>query len=100
MSETLHEPPRWIAADDSHLIWRSWDEAGEEEPLTLVYFRDSDDTHLLTPAGVEIVRCLQEKPRSLDELEEQLAAKQIQVSRKQLETFVNQLAHVGVLERV
>ena len=93
MSEALHETQRWIAADDSHLIWRSWDEAGEEEPLTLVYFRDSDDTHLLTPAGVEIVRCLQEKPRSL-------AAKQSQVSRKQLETFVHQLAHVGVLERV
>lgn len=99
MSETPHEPPRWIAADDTHLIWRSWEESGEEEPLTLVYFRDSDDTHLLTPTGVEIVRCLQEKPRSLDELMERLVAKQIEISRKQLESFVNQLAHVGVLKR-
>ncbi len=74
-SEKTDVPIRWRAVDDSRLVWRQWEEDEEmgADPLSVVYFLDSDDTHLMNDIGAEIIRQLQNKALSLDELMDALS---------------------------
>ncbi|MDO4629595.1 MAG: hypothetical protein Q4C70_10460 [Planctomycetia bacterium] len=114
------EPIRWRAVDDSHLVWRSWSEDDEEcgmgtdgmecalpgdrEPLSVVYFLDSDDTHLMNQFGVEIIRALQEKPCSVEELVDALVEKflpspdlRAAIPCAMVERFVHQMKISGLV---
>ncbi len=118
------EPIRWRAVEDSHLVWRSWSEDDEEcgmgadgatdgvecalpgdrEPLSVVYFLDSDDTHLMNQFGVEIIRALQEKPCSVEELVDALVEKflpspdlRAAIPSAMVERFVQQMKMSGLV---
>lgn len=121
------EPIRWRAVDDSHLVWRSWTEddkecgmgadgvmngtdgvecalPGDREPLSVVYFLDSDDTHLMNQFGVEIIRALQEKPCSVEELVDTLVEKflpspdlRAAIPSVMVERFVHQMKISGLV---
>ena len=69
-------PRRWRALDDSHLIWRRWEEGTptDSEPLSVVYCLDSDDTHLMNDLGAAVIQCLQKEVLTLEELLDRLAA--------------------------
>ncbi len=115
-----NEPIRWRAVDDSHLAWRSWTEdeeecgagadgmecalPGDREPLSVVYFLDSDDTHLMNQFGVEIIRALQEKPCSVEELVDTLVEKflpspdlRAAIPSALVERFVHQMKISGLV---
>lgn len=92
------EPVRWRAVEESRLIWRCWEEDAQPgtDPLTVVYFQDSDDTHLMNDLGAAIIHALQPKALSLDELLDVLARDYLPVPELRdviPETLVEQFIH-------
>ena len=87
---------RWRGLSPGRLLRESWDEA------SLVYHRDTGETHLLGPLADQALLLLQEKPMSLDQLAGRLAALcEIQVDRQwheRIETLVAELAALELVE--
>lgn len=95
------------AADDQRLLWRHWPEDAcrtEAEPLYLMYDCASDDTHLMNPLGVMIIRLLQEAPADGAELLQRLAEKDVaedeMPTEEELLAFLAELQWKGILNIV
>ena len=96
----------WRAMDDSHLVWRHWEEDAERteaEPLSVVYCVDSDETHLLNDLGVFILRALQERPHSAEELHEKLvqtffSGAKDGISLRTIDDFLRNFKTTGLVE--
>ena len=87
---------KYLAVPDTRLVWRHWAqdaERTEAEPLTLVYDLASDNTHLLNPLGVGIIRMLQETPMTAAEVAEESGLSENQVRR-----FLMTLEGKGLVE--
>ena len=91
-----HEVRRWRGLPSDRLLRESWDEA------SLVYHRESGETHLLGPLADQALLLLQEAPMSLDQLAERLAAlceTEADVHwRQRIETLVAELAALELVE--
>ena len=106
--KNLDTPLRRRALDDTHFLWRSWDSDVTEhdsDPLTVLFFKDSDDTLLLNSFCVRIIRILQEKPYTLRELESALSREffgdettPLPVGISEIETFLKRMTLAGILE--
>ncbi len=87
---------RWRGLPPKRLLRESWDEA------SLLYHRDSGETHLLGPLADQALLLLQEAPMSLDQLAERLAALcQTEADvcwRQRIETLVAELAALELVE--
>lgn len=97
---------RWRAVEDSHLVWRQWEEDahGDADPLWVAYFLDSDDTHLMNDLGAEIIHALQKQPLSLEELLDVLARDFLPspelrsaVPRSLIERFIRRMILSGMI---
>ncbi len=90
---------------EGRLIWRHWEEdqaRTEAEPLWLVYDCVSDDTHLLNPLAVAILRLLEKTPSTAEEVLEKLAAQGMPEEEipelKEIRNFLGTLEWRGLLE--
>jgi len=94
----MSEPVQWRAISAFTLHWRSW---GDEH---VVYNAGSGDTHLFNDFAALILRTLQEKTATLDELSQLCAASFKQDVDEELNAQLNELLleldRLGVIERI
>ena len=87
---------RWRGLPPDRLLRESWDEA------SLVYHRDTGETHLLGPLADQALLLLQEAPLSLDQLAGRLAALcEIQADpqwQQRIEALVAELVALELVE--
>lgn len=86
----------WRGLPPERLLRESWDEA------SLVYHRDTGETHLLGPLADQALLLLQEAPLNLDQLAARLADLcEIQADfqwRQRIEALVAELAALELVE--
>jgi len=94
----MSEPVQWRAISVFTLHWRSW---GDEH---VVYNAGSGDTHLFNDFAALILRTLQEKTATLDELSQLCATSFKQDVDEELHAQLNELLleldRLGVIERI
>ncbi len=89
---------KWRAVTDFELLWRSWDDE------YVVYHAGSGDTHWLTAVAAEVLRTLQHKLATAEELVQRVAAR-FDVSRDEelvayIEQILTHLKRADLTERV
>jgi len=94
----MAESVRWRAISAFTLHWRSW---GNEH---VVYNAGSGDTHLFNDLAALILRALQEKAATLDELSQLCATSFNQDEDEELQAQLNELLleldRLGIIERI
>jgi PqqD family protein of HPr-rel-A system len=88
--------PSWQLTPPAELHWQQW---GDEY---LLYHTASGDTHLLDPAGAQVLHVLKESPKTLADLLEDLGgcddAGTIQRLSGYIEPLLAKLHRLGIIE--
>ncbi|MDO4575093.1 MAG: HPr-rel-A system PqqD family peptide chaperone [Planctomycetia bacterium] len=90
---------RWKMIAPDRLVWKCWNEH-PTDPLTLIYHRDSDDTHLLNAFGATILKLLEKQPLTQKELLAALAIPfpDAAIPEYDVEHFLATMTQAGILE--
>jgi PqqD family protein of HPr-rel-A system len=90
--------PLWQVSGPASLAWVDW---GEE---VAVYHRGSGDTHLLNPLAAELLRALEQRPRSeadlVSLLTELVSPEPESPPDEVVETILGELTRLNIIEPI
>lgn len=90
-SEAAAAPPVWQAAESGSLDWASWD--GEH----VLYHRPSGRTHLVNAATYELITAVLVSPRTLPEVEQELARRGLAAEGEEALGMLLRLEELGLV---
>lgn len=89
---------RWQVSGPAGLAWVDWDEE------VAVYHRGSGDTHLLDPLAAELLRALEQQPRSdadlVSLLSELVSPQPESPPQAVVETILGELRRLNIIEPI